>query len=93
MSHKWGSVYLFLLFMLIFLGMTTGLLGSVCVFQFLVIVMQELSLFASIFFCHNCFAAAAGGFLQTQHICVSYRMPNLAVSFVMLLSAVPGVYF
>jgi hypothetical protein len=24
---------------------------------------------------------------------VSYRMPNLAVSFVMLLSAVPGVYF
>lgn len=45
-----------------------------------------------LFFCHAS-AAAAGGFLQPQQICVPYGTLNLAVSFVKLLWAVLCVYF
>lgn len=73
--------------------MTAGLLEALLVFP----TSSDYNAGASsirrqLFFCHAC-VAAAGGFLQHQHVCLPYGTLNLAVSFVKLLQAVLCVYF
>ena len=79
MPHAWATERIqficFLLFTLIFLMTTTGLLGSLC-FLFLVIIMQKLSRFASKFSLLLLLLQLAAS--ESQHICVSYRIPELA---------------